>query len=198
MTADQVDNCGMGTTPLYLNVPYEHREEAKEAGAWWDPARRLWFIPPGRPVNHYLLDDSWFPIEACASGQGVRVTVLGLALNCWRCGLPTTAIVGMEPSGDDGVATAAAGFNLKIACALHGQPLPDRVGEVKPRRSATAGHSYLSNGCRHCDALLGGFPLSDAFQEAAVNDREGIVALGDGRIHAALLEAALTRGWMGM
>jgi hypothetical protein len=195
---DQADNCRMGSTPLYLNVPYDDREQAKEAGAWWDQSRKQWFIPPGRPVNHYLMEDAWIPIEVCAPDQGVQVTVLGLALNCWRCGVSTTAIVGLEPDGGDGVATAEAGFNLKIACALLGQPLPAGVGAVRMRHSGTARSSYLSNGCRSCDALLGGFPLGDAFHEAAVNDRLGIEALGRGALHPAVLDAAFERGWMGI
>lgn len=132
------------------------------------------------------------------AGSGVQVIVLGLALSCWRCGTSTTAIVGLEPVGGDGVATAEAGFNLKIACALRGQPLRAGVGAVKMRHSGTVRSSYLSNGCRSCNALLGGFPLGDAFQETAVNDRLGVVALGRGAIHPALLDAAFERGWMGI
>ena len=33
------------------------------------------------------------------------------------------------------------------------------MGEIKERASRTAGETYLSNGCFHCDALLGNFFL---------------------------------------
>lgn len=33
---------------LWLEVPYEEKEAAKAAGAWWDPAHRAWYAPrPG-------------------------------------------------------------------------------------------------------------------------------------------------------
>ncbi|WP_228649248.1 DUF5710 domain-containing protein, partial [Microtetraspora sp. AC03309] len=28
---------------LWLEVPYEEKEAAKAAGAWWDPAHRAWY-----------------------------------------------------------------------------------------------------------------------------------------------------------
>lgn len=27
-----------------LSVPFEEKDEAKRLGAWWDPARKVWFI----------------------------------------------------------------------------------------------------------------------------------------------------------
>jgi hypothetical protein len=50
------------------------------------------------------------------------------------------------------------------------------VGEVKVRSSRTAGESYVSNGCFHCDALLGNFFL----------------------FHEELLEVLVTQGTAGL
>ena len=31
---------------LYLNVPFEAKDAAKDAGAKWDAASKLWYAPP--------------------------------------------------------------------------------------------------------------------------------------------------------
>lgn len=32
---------------IYLNVPYNKKDVAKELGAWWDPKAKKWFAPKG-------------------------------------------------------------------------------------------------------------------------------------------------------
>jgi hypothetical protein len=41
----------------------------------------------------------------------------------------------------------------------------ERFGCIKPRFSRTVGSAYISQGCRHCDAIIGEFPLSEDFSE---------------------------------
>ncbi len=190
------DNCSVGTTPLYLEVPFEHRDIAKHAGAWWDPGRRQWYVPPGREVNYPELEQ-WIPIQPCPPGQGRTVNVLGLPITCYACHGDTTAVVGLDPGGHDGFATTTCCFNLKIASMLLGASLPHGVGHIKQRRSRTARASYLSNGCSSCDALIGEFPLGERLAVAVVNDRRDIVVLGRGEVHPLLLEAALASAWIG-
>ena len=38
-----------------------------------------------------------------------------------------------------------------------------RMGVIKPRFSKTVGEKYVSQGCAHCDALVGQFPLREDF-----------------------------------
>ena len=67
----------------------------------------------------------------------------------------------MSPSGareddelfqtDEPAALAFAAAHLPVGAS--------QVGEIKERASRTAGETYLSNGCFHCDALLGNFFL---------------------------------------
>jgi hypothetical protein len=186
----------MGTTPLYLEVPFEHRAIAKQAGAWWDSKLRKWYVPPGRPVDFAAIGE-WIPIQPCPPGQGVAVDVLGLGVDCYRCGRRTMAIVGLDPGRGDGFATTTRGFNLRVAECLLAGSRPAEVGPVRDRRSRTAGESYLSNGCRHCDALIGAFPLGEHVHIAACADRQGIVVLGRGEVHPLLLEAAFASEWIG-
>ncbi len=48
----------------YLNVPYSEKDEAKQLGAKWDRAKKLWYVPPGggaaRGINAALLA-RWAP-----------------------------------------------------------------------------------------------------------------------------------------
>jgi len=64
--------------------PDSHRATAKQAGAWWDPNRRQWFVPPGRPVDYSAITE-WIPIQPCPPGHGVVIDVLGMSVDCYRC-----------------------------------------------------------------------------------------------------------------
>ena len=47
-------------TKLYLDVPYQEKDRAKELGAWWDPDRKEWFVPVGKDVEVF---ERWFVKE---------------------------------------------------------------------------------------------------------------------------------------
>lgn len=77
---------------------------------------------------------------------------------CWKCDGSTTAVVGAVPVDEDvWLFTRASDDNV---LSLIASTLPEGaagVGQLKGRHSKTAGTAYLSNGCVHCDALLGSF-----------------------------------------
>jgi hypothetical protein len=43
-----------------LDVPFAEKDEAREAGAWWDGNRKVWYIPDG--IDPFPLR-KWFPIK---------------------------------------------------------------------------------------------------------------------------------------
>ena len=47
---------------IYLNVPYEQRELAKQHGAKWNPDKKKWYLPPGvelaDEIKHFRQDSS--------------------------------------------------------------------------------------------------------------------------------------------
>lgn len=45
---------------VYLTVPYEQKDAAKEKGARWDHERRLWYVPDGLDAMRFL---DWLPPE---------------------------------------------------------------------------------------------------------------------------------------
>ena len=50
-----------GTEPLYLNVPFAEKDEAKQLGAKWDRSQQQWFVPSGvdvRPFERWTNDQS--------------------------------------------------------------------------------------------------------------------------------------------
>lgn len=82
-------------------------------------------------------------------------------MDCWACGCETTIVTGIDVSfGPKQWQLTVAAFDDFPDLF---DPIRDRipaaleVGAIKPRFSKTLGRSYLSNGCVHCDALIGQF-----------------------------------------
>ena len=116
-----------------------------------------------------------------------RVWLMGLSVSCWRCRGTTTALVGLLPSSSrtsvDLIRCEEEAVLRLADRALPGDARQARqVGKVKPRYSRTVGHAYLSNGCFHCDAIVGNFPLYH---------KELIFRLQEGGL-GGLVEIALT------
>jgi hypothetical protein len=108
----------------------------------------------------------------------VDLELLGLPTACWKCGGSTVALVGVSPTEareDEELFRTSEPAALAFAAAHLPAGAP-HVGEIKERTSRTAGETYLSNGCFHCDALLGNFFL----------------------FHEELLEVLVTEGTMGL
>lgn len=40
---------------LFLNVPYELKDQAKELGCFWDPEFKLWYLPYNKMANREKL-----------------------------------------------------------------------------------------------------------------------------------------------
>ena len=102
--------------------------------------------------------------EGCLGAVSVWVG----PIRCWRCKKDTNIItsvqvdlLGTEPSvlriSDLG------GHPSIVRKVVEHIPEHLKVGEIRPRFSKTEGGSYLSNGCGHCDALIGRFFEHDAW-----------------------------------
>ena len=124
----------------------------------------------------------------------IDLELLGLPTACWKCGRSTVALVAMSPMGarqedelfqtDEPAALAFAAAHLPVGVS--------RVGEIKERTSRTAGKTYLSNGCFHCDALLGNFFLfHEELPEILVNEgAAGLEVLATASVPVTDLEVA--------
>ena len=99
-------------------------------------------------------------------------------MTCWKCNALTRIVTGVSGRAgphslffqlqEDGCTATLA--KLIRECTR----LRTDIGTVKSRYSHTLGHSYLSNGCVQCDALIGQFYEHDAWdvQEETVGTVE--------------------------
>jgi hypothetical protein len=102
-------------------------------------------------------------------GLDATVSIRAGFLWCWSCGALTRIVTGIDVGFGPNI------FSFTIPeFGKHPQPLdsvlsqlPDHleIGCIKPRFSKTQGRSYMSNGCFHCDALIGEFFEHDAWDE---------------------------------
>lgn len=103
-----------------------------------------------------------FGIDAETSAT---VTVQSGTIWCWRCGTETRIITFIEVTVGPFKAERTIHElpdNL-VEQVVQKLPPGEQVGVIKQRFSRTVEHSYLSNGCFHCDALIGEFFEHDAW-----------------------------------
>lgn len=116
---------------------------------------------------------------AAAIGQKMPLIVSTAIVECWRCKKKTRIVLGVEfDAGKVLPGHASIGAQLYDFDGLDGggtflaSAFPNEllrkhgIGAIKNRYSRTAGGSYLSNGCCHCDALQGRFFDHDCWFEA--------------------------------
>jgi hypothetical protein len=89
------------------------------------------------------------------------------------------ALVAVSPlrARDDDELFQTDEYAVLAFAAAHLPVGASQVGEIKERTSRTAGETYLSNGCFHCDALLGNFFLFNE-ELSRSSSPKGIEAFG--------------------
>jgi hypothetical protein len=169
---------------VYLDVPFPENDQVKALGARWDGQRRQWWVDPRRvPLEQVARwrEEAAPSLAPRASEATVPLRLLGLRQTCWSCRRPTTALVGLLPvatSDIDDMLICQDEATLRLAANL----LPEhartasQVGRIRPRSSNTEQATYLSNGCFHCEALLGNFYLYGRELAAAVR-AQGLAVL---------------------
>ena len=117
----------------------------------------------------------WRPHE----GEKLVGKLITYVRQCWRCKRNTRVILGVGFYDTDGIEIELAGFCKdgiskfilqQISPALltkHG------IGTIKSRYHKTMGEAYISNGCRHCDAIQGASYDFDAWVEYAYSGSVG-------------------------
>lgn len=165
---------------LYLNVPYEEKNEAKALGARWDPKVKKWYTDAA-PEQYsrfakWILRDTDDAIIATE-----YLFIVEGAQNCWKCGADTR-VVGLGIGEcvhlceeEDGVRCERIedridpGEQLHLAWSDAESEIPPRLLRylkthytVKTGYSKTLGHRCFANHCDCCGALQGNWFL---FQE---------------------------------
>jgi hypothetical protein len=151
----------------------------------------VWYIPSGVETSAFR---RWLP-PAILPGPGTHAHVLALPEPCYRCGGITRSIVGVlvspaltaDPDGFVGFEEIAEG----LASVLSEEWLLTRnIGRLARRWSDTVRRVYMSNGCIHCGALQGNFPLRESLLEFRTDggSYEGLV-VGEMELPLAALTA---------
>ncbi|GGT07801.1 hypothetical protein GCM10010286_36360 [Streptomyces toxytricini] len=123
------------------------------------------------------------PVPPAGSAATVALRVLTLTRPCWACGEATVCLAGLYPQrparGYVGLFTTDSPRTLALARRLlqnHGHAA--LAATVRPRYSGTMRKRQLSNGCSHCDALQGNFPVQEeALGRVAASGVDGLDTL---------------------
>lgn len=141
---------------LYLDVPYEEKDKVKNLGARWDTYYKKWFV--SNPLDYYMFK-KWINGNVILSNCFYLVEG---KTHCWRCKRETKVIaIGVESIIE--VYDEPSDFkNDSIHIASGFESLPKDILKyleehyaIRKRYSKMRNSSYLSNGCKHCDALQG-------------------------------------------
>lgn len=89
------------------------------------------------------------------------VSIWGAEMSCYSCGADTQVVTRIEVNFGPNkcyFSLAKLGEHAKLVPIVLGKiPRNIDLGEIKYRFSKTAGEKYLSNGCAHCNALIGDY-----------------------------------------
>lgn len=162
---------------LYLDVPYEEKNEAKRLGAKWNPKVKKWFID--MPRKKYIKFAKWIPKTM---SDGIIATeylyIIEGEQNCWKCG-NSTKVVGLaigdyfyvyadkdynySENVDDNI---DPGVELHFAWSYDEKEIPPKLLKylkkqysVKTGYSKTMEEECFANFCDVCGALQGNWFL---------------------------------------
>ncbi len=179
----------MSDERIYLTVPFAEKDEAKALGARWDKERKAWWITAktkpeifakwspstsgNAPVFLDLDSMAWAleDIELMQQANSLgEIIVFFVPWECWKCHKSSWIFhAAIDYEGNELLGgTEVSGLMywpdvlIEIDEARASLGLP-RMGVIKPRFSKTVGEKYVSQGCAHCDALVGEFPLREDF-----------------------------------
>lgn len=158
---------------LWLEIPYEDKDEAKKLDAKWSQEAKKWYVQNKEDYPKFakwILPQGF--IVACDA-----IYLLEGRQKCFRCGKETRVIgFGLENflefDGDpfDEEDTEYTYWSGDIRIAGHIDPIPATLLKLlqqkynyKERYSLTTKESHINNCCDNCDVLQGDFYL---FSEA--------------------------------
>jgi hypothetical protein len=100
-------------------------------------------------------------------GAAANISVRVGSMYCWSCGAQTQIVTGVDVVfGPDRYefSVPRLGRYAKLFDIIRPEiPATLEIGVIKHRFSNTQQRQYLSNGCAHCDALLGEFYEHEAW-----------------------------------
>jgi hypothetical protein len=102
-------------------------------------------------------------------GTDAIISVRAGSLSCWSCGADTRILTGIDVAfgpNELGFTIPEIGDHTELLdSVLSRLPGGLEIGSIKPRFSKTQRRSYVSNGCLHCNALIGEYHEYKAWDE---------------------------------
>jgi hypothetical protein len=154
---------------LYLNVPYEQKDEAKSMYARWDNKRKKWFATNSK---YYYRLAEWI------EGDSVVQNSMYIAVSsreCWKCG-KETLIYALAVRSEDLIDIVYRETNIEEAIGYDVVFLPissnlpkeikaylEKHTNCKEKYSQTIQDTYFANTCTHCKALQGDYFVYEEF-----------------------------------
>lgn len=142
-------------------LPYEHKTPV--FGIKYRPDSKQLYVPQFGVSIEAFVDGmlsgklNWSPQK----DEKLIAKIIPYYQQCWKCSQETGNILGIEICNRYGIALGFAGFYDEDIAELVAENV-DRellrhtnIGCIKERYSNGAGMKYLSNGCVHCNALMG-------------------------------------------
>lgn len=201
---------------LYLDVPYDQKEEAKALGAKWNPRIKKWYIDtsPEEYIRFakWILretDDAIIAIEYLHVVEGQRV--------CWKCRRPTRVIgLGIgefihifgemeEPQYEFVEDYVEPGEEMHLAWTEREEDIPPKLlrylkdnYSVKTGYSKTLGGKCFANHCDCCGEIQGNwflFDEPDSPLSSCVEGSELVERMGRLKIKAIPIDDNLLLNW---
>lgn len=159
---------------LYLNVPYQEKDEAKKLGAKWNPKIKKWYVEGSYEkypkFSKWLLKDF---DEAIIATE--YIYIIEGQQTCWKCKRPTRVIgLGLGETvyiffdEFDNLCCEDSDDELHLAWVDNEEDIPPKLlhylkktYSVKTGYSKTLGEKCFANHCDSCGAMQGNWFLFD-------------------------------------
>lgn len=160
---------------LFINIPYNEKDEAKKLGAKWNPNVKKWYVTDRR---NYCRFSKWI-LRDCEDALIVfnNIYIIEGEQRCWKC-KRTTKVIGLgirehliinENTEISDLQDCYTESNIHLAWADNEDSIPPKLLRylkehyfVKTGYSKTLGEKCFANHCMYCQSLQGNYFL---FQE---------------------------------
>lgn len=201
---------------LYLNVPYNEKEEAKALGAKWDPEVKKWYVSTN--PSHYVRFAKWIlrNTDDVLIATGYLYIIEGVR-PCWKCGhLTRTVGLGLgelthvfgevdNPKYELFEDYLDPGEEVHLAWTEREEDIPPRLlcylkehYSVHTGFSKTVGGPCFANHCDFCGAVQGNWFLfgePDSPLSSEVEGPELVERMQQLRIYGIPIEDDLQLNW---
>ncbi|KAJ79744.1 hypothetical protein SAMN04487774_10840 [Enterococcus faecalis] len=153
---------------LYLNVPFNEKDEAKSLYAKWDNQKKQWYAT--KPEFYYKFR-KWIDGNLVFSDS---IMIIEGKIDCWKCnnrisvfafGVNSSNVIDILENRPIDI-FKETGYDIQIWRIS--EDIPEKIREIltkdfgcKMKYSKTINEVYFANVCPHCDSLQGDYFLYD-------------------------------------